>query len=185
MAKNKGILLVVAAVALGAAIIGWLMFGGEAPANPKTNSNAVVNATIKNTTVSRTENGKTLWEFSVEELESIKSADEAVLKGVKGKLYREDGSVLDIVAGGGRVKQKAKNFALERGVTAVLSSGGKLVADKVTWEQKTDIITAEGKVVLIKGNEQATADKAITTGALQNVKLQGNAQVERGADIHE
>ena len=41
--KNKGLLLIAGGIAIAAAIIAWLMFGGEAPKNPEnTASNAVV-----------------------------------------------------------------------------------------------------------------------------------------------
>ena len=32
--KNKGLLLIAGGIAIAAAIIAWLMFGGEAPKNP-------------------------------------------------------------------------------------------------------------------------------------------------------
>ena len=60
----------------------------------------------------------------MKKLNRSKSSGEAVLKGVKGKIYREDGSVLEVVAGGGKVKNEAKDFELNDKVVAVLSSGG-------------------------------------------------------------
>ena len=33
--KNKGLLLIAGGIAIAAAIIAWLMFGGEAPKNPE------------------------------------------------------------------------------------------------------------------------------------------------------
>ena len=33
--KNKGLLLIAGGIAVAAAIIAWLMFGGEAPKNPE------------------------------------------------------------------------------------------------------------------------------------------------------
>ena len=100
--------------------------------------------------MAREVDGKKVWEFTVEEVEQIKSSGEAVLKGVKGKIYREDGSVLEVVAGGGKVKNEAKDFELNDKVVAVLSSGGKLTAESIRWQQTEDVITASGNVRLLK-----------------------------------
>ena len=69
--KNKGLLLIAGGIAIAAAIIAWLMFGGEAPKNPENTASNAVSAVVKNTTVSREQDGRRLWEFSVEALESI------------------------------------------------------------------------------------------------------------------
>ncbi len=178
--KNKGLMLIAGGIAVAAAIIAWLMFGGEAPKNPENIVSNAVSAIVRNTTVSREQDGKRLWEFSVEELESISGSGEAVMKGVKGKIYREDGSVIDVEAGGGRINNDDKNFALDRGVKAVLSTGGEITADEVSWNQKDDIITAAGKVKVVKDEHTAIADKIITSSKFEHFKLSGNAEVQKG-----
>ena len=75
--KNKGLLLIAGGIAIAAAIIAWLMFGGEAPKNPENTASNAVSAVVKNTTVSREQDGRRLWEFSVEALESISGSGEA------------------------------------------------------------------------------------------------------------
>ena len=155
--KNKGLLLIAGGIAVAAAIIAWLMFGGEAPKNPENVVTEVASAVVKNTTVNREQDGKVLWEFSVEELESVSGSGEAVLKGVKGKIYREDGSVIDVVAGGGKINNDDKNFALDRGVKAVLS-----------------------KVKVVKDEHTALADKIVTSSKFEHFKLSGHAEVQKG-----
>lgn len=178
--KNKGLLLIAGGIAVAAVIIAWLMFGGEAPKDPDNIASNVVNAVIKNTTVSREQDGRKLWEFSVDELESISGKGEAVMKGVKGKIYREDGSVIDVVAGGGRINNDDKNFALDRGVKATLSTGGEITAEEVAWNQKDDVITASGKVKVVKDEHTALADKIITSSKFDHFKLSGHAEVQKG-----
>ena len=51
--KNKGLLLIAGGIAIAAAIIAWLMFGGEAPKNPENTASNAVSAVVKKTTVSR------------------------------------------------------------------------------------------------------------------------------------
>lgn len=187
MLRNKGFQMIVAAIVIAGAIIAWLMYGGEAPSNNPTpeKNNTGANAKVKNSTMTREVDGKKVWEFTIEEVEQVKISGEAVLKGVKGKIYRPDGSVLDIMAGGGRVKNEAKDFELNDKVVAVLSSGGKLIAESVRWQQNEDIITATGSVRLLKDNTLATGDKAITSSAFERLKLEGNAEVQRGGDYNE
>ena len=144
--KNKGLLLIAGGIAIAAAIIAWLMFGGEAPKNPENTASNAVSAVVKNTTVSREQDGRRLWEFSVEALESISGSGEAVMKGVK----------------------------------ATLSTGGEITAEEISWNQKDDIITATGKVKVVKDEHTALADKIVTSSKFDHFKLSGHAEVQKG-----
>ena len=166
MLRNKGFQMIVGAIVITGVIIAWLMLGGEAPSNnPVQKESSGANAKVRNSTLAREVDGKKVWEFTVEEVEQIKSSGEAVLKGVKGKIYREDGSVLEVVA--------------------VLSSGGKLTAESIRWQQTEDVITASGNVRLLKDDTLATGDKAVTSSAFERLKLEGHAEVQRGGDYNE
>ena len=74
------------------------------------------------------------------------------------------------------------DFSLEGHVQAKLTSGGEFFADKVTWQQKDELITAQGHVKLVKDDYIAVADEASTTSAFQSVKLKGNAKVTKGGE---
>ena len=186
MLRNKGFQMIVGAIVITGVIIAWLMLGGEAPSNnPVQKESSGANAKVRNSTLAREVDGKKVWEFTVEEVEQIKSSGEAVLKGVKGKIYREDGSVLEVVAGGGKVKNEAKDFELNDKVVAVLSSGGKLTAESIRWQQTEDVITASGNVRLLKDDTLETGEKAVTSSAFERLKLEGHAEVQRGGDYNE
>ena len=91
MLRNKGFQMIVGAIVITGVIIAWLMLGGEAPSNnPVQKESSGANAKVRNSTLAREVDGKKVWEFTVEEVEQIKSSGEAVLKGVKGKIYREE-----------------------------------------------------------------------------------------------
>ena len=177
MLRNKGFQMIVGAIVITGVIIAWLMLGGEAPSNnPVQKESSGANAKVRNSTLAREVEGKKVWEFTVEEVEQIKSSGEAVLKGVKGKIYRD---------GGGKVKNEAKDFELNDKVVAVLSSGGKLTAESIRWQQTEDVITASGNVRLLKDDTLATGDKAVTSSAFERLKLEGHAEVQRGGDYNE
>ena len=84
-----------------------------------------------------------------------------------------------------QVKNEAKDFELNDKVVAVLSSGGKLTAESIRWQQTEDVITASGNVRLLKDDTLATGDKAVTSSAFERLKLEGHAEVQRGGDYNE
>lgn len=183
--KNKTMLLgLLAGLLIAGGIIAWLLLGGNKPVNIPLGQGvtAQVNASLKNSVLSREQNGKKLWEFTVAEVENDKSKNTAYLKGIKGKIYRSDGSSIDVVADKGSAALNSNDFSLEGNIKAVLSSGGELQADKISWNQKNELITATGNFRLSKDGWTAIADKAVTTSAFKHVKLTGKAKVEKGGE---
>ncbi|MEG0970628.1 MAG: LptA/OstA family protein, partial [Acidaminococcaceae bacterium] len=73
-----------------------------------------------------------------------------------------------------------KDVVLQGNVVATLSSGGKLEADQVSWLRSEDKITAQGKVRITKEDLLALADQAITDSGLEQLRLAGNAEVQKG-----
>lgn len=184
MKNNKVILSIIAGIAIAGGIIAWLMLGGDKPITikPGDGVTAQINASLKNSVVKREKDGKLLWEFTVAEVVNDKAKNEAYLKGIKGKLYRSDGSFIEITADKGSAGLKSNDFALEGNIKAVLNTGGELYADKITWNQEKDIIRAEGNFKLYKDSYTATAASAETTSAFKYMKLKGNAKVEKGGE---
>ena len=184
MKNKKLILLIIAGLLIAGGIIAWLMLGGDKPVTIKAGNGvtAQINASLKNSVVKREQDGKLLWEFTVEEVVNDKAKNVAYLKGIKGKLYRNDGSYIDITADKGSAGLKNNDFALDGHIKAVLNTGGELQADKITWNQKKDIIKAVGNFRMHKDNSTATADSAETTSAFKHIKLKGKANVEKGGE---
>lgn len=181
--KNKKVILsVLAGLVVAGGIIAWLLLGGNKPVNVAPGVSAQVNASLKNSVLKREQDGKKLWEFTVEEIVNDKSKNMAYLKGIKGKVYRNDGSYIDISADKGMAEINKNDFSLEGKVKAVLNTGGELYADKITWNQKSELITATGHFKMLKDAYTATADKAETTSAFKQLKLKGNAKVVKGGE---
>lgn len=181
--KNKKLILsIIAGLIIAGGIIAWLMLSGDKPVTikPGDGVTAQINASLKNSVVKREKDGKLLWEFTVEEVVNDKAKNEAYLKGIKGKLYRNDGSYIEMTADKGSAGLKSNDFALEGNIKAVLNTGGELQADKITWNQAKDVIKAVGNFRLQKDSYTATAESAETTSAFKHVKLKGKAKVEKG-----
>ena len=183
--NNKNVILtILGGICVAASIIFWLVFGGSAPKNVELGDGvkAKFNASLKDSVIQREKDGKKMWEFTVGEIINDKITKKAILKGIKGKVYRSDGNYIAINAEGGSMKMGTNDFALEGNVKAINSNGGKLLADKVEWIQKGEKIIATGNVKLYKDEWFASADKASTTSKFDELKLQGNAMVEKGGD---
>ena len=184
MNNKKVILSSAAGIVVAGSLIDWLMLGGDKPVNVNLGKgvSAQLNASLKNSVLQREKDGKKLWEFTVAEVINDKAQNMAYLKGIKGKVYRKDGSYLDIVAEKGQAALNKNDFAVEGNVKAVLNTGGELYADKVAYNQAKELITATGHVKLVKEPYTAMGDWAQTTSAFQKLKLKGNAKVTKGGE---
>ena len=184
MNNKKAILSIAAGIVVAGSLIAWLMLGGDKPVNVNLGKgvSAQLNASLKNSVLQREKDGKKLWEFTVAEVINDKAQNMAYLKGIKGKVYRNDGSYLDIVAEKGQAALNKNDFAVEGNVKAVLNTGGELYADKVAYNQAKELITATGHVKLVKEPYTAMGDWAQTTSAFQKLKLKGNAKVTKGGE---
>ena len=184
MNNKKVILSIAAGIVVAGSLIAWLMLGGDKPVNVNLGKgvSAQLNASLKNSVLQREKDGQNLWEFTVAEVINDKAQNMAYLKGIKGKVYRKDGSYLDIVAEKGQAALNKNDFAVEGNVKAVLNTGGELYADKVAYNQAKELITATGHVKLVKEPYTAMGDWAQTTSAFQKLKLKGNAKVTKGGE---
>ena len=184
MNNKKVILSIAAGIVVAGSLIAWLMLGGDKPVNVNLGKgvSAQLNASLKNSVLQREKDGKKLWEFTVAEVINDKAQNMAYLKGIKGKVYRKDGSYLDIVAEKGQAALNKNDFAVEGNVKAVLNTGGELYADKVAYNQAKELVTATGHVKLVKEPYTAMGDWAQTTSAFQKLKLKGNAKVTKGGE---
>ena len=184
MNNKKVILSIAAGIVVAGSLIAWLMLGGDKPVNVNLGKgvSAQLNASLKNSVLQREKDGKKLWEFTVAEVINDKAQNMAYLKGIKGKVYRKDGSYLDIVAEKGQAALNKNDFAVEGNVKAGLNTGGELYADKVAYDQAKELITATGHVKLVKEPYTAMGDWAQTTSAFQKLKLKGNAKVTKGGE---
>ena len=184
MQNNKTITAIAGGLLVAAAVVGWLFFGGDKPVKiePGNGVSGQINASLKNSVLQREQDGKLLWKFTVDEVVNDRQKNMAYLKGIKGQIFRTDGGVVNIKADKGLCEINKNDFSLEGKVNAVLSTGGSIDADKITWRQKQELILAKGNVKLVKDEWTATADEAETTSAFKKLKLKGNAKVKKGGN---
>lgn len=173
---------ILGALLLAVLIIAWLMFGGKSPMEVSLDKGvkARFSATLKDSDIQREKDGKLLWKFHVKEAVNDQVERKAILKGITGRVYREDGTYIDVSADTGEMTANQQDFMLKDHVLAVHSGdGSKLMADMITWNQPKEIITGIGHVQMWHGQWYAQGDKAITTSAFKKLRLVGNAKVEK------
>jgi LPS export ABC transporter protein LptC len=184
MKNKKLILTIIAGLVLLGLVFLWLFNGGVPKQETKpAEENGTENVKVLNSSLKEERDGKLVWELQIGEMEYIKKTDTNVMKDVKGKWYREDGSYLTIRSEGGSVVMAKKDVVLKGKAQAVLSTGGEVSADEIGWLHSEDKIIATGKVRIVKDDTVATADKATTDTGIENLRLEGNAEVQKGAGI--
>lgn len=181
MINKKGILVIAAGFALLALVVFWLMSGGTKQEIKPAKVGNGENPRVFNSSLKEERDGKVVWELQIGESEYIKATDTNILKNVKGKWYREDGSFLTISSDTGTVVVAKKDVVLKGNAHAELSTGGSVAAEEIGWFRSDDKITATGKVRITKDDILATADKATTDTGLENLRLEGTAEVQKGA----
>lgn len=183
MKHKKIILCVVGGIVILAGVMAWLVFGST-PISTKLDLGhgitATVNPSMKNSRVQRDKDGERLWEFTVAELTNDPKKNIAHLKGIKGRVYRHDGSYFDVEAEKGTANMAKNDFTVEGNVKFILNTGGELYADKVNWLQNKKLIIAKGHVKVSKDEWKAEGNEAETTEAFEKFKLKGKAMVEKG-----
>ena len=180
MENKKTFLSIVVGLLVAAGVIVWLFYSGQVPVEEEKPTERV-NAIVKNTVLQREQDGKKLWQFHVDEVQHLDNGKRLLLKGIEGKVFRKDGSVMDVKADGGSAQLQQNDFSLQGRVTAVLSTGGTLKADRVDYKQNLGLLQAKGHVDIVKDDWRATGDEAETTTEFKHLKMRGKAKVEKGA----
>lgn len=181
--KSKQMMLGAAGgVLIAAGIITWLLSSSVGAIPVGKGVTVQPRTSMKNTVISREKDGVKLWEFQVKLVEQDRKNNKAYLNGIKGKIYRKDGSYIDIVADKGEatLNKANNNFSVSGNVKAVLNTGGKIYGNRFTYNEKNHIIRAFGKVRMQKDDYTAYGDYAETTTAMEKFKLKGHAKVEKG-----
>lgn len=152
--------------------------GKEELEKPQNQQTTVV--TIKNAYLVEDKQGKKNWELTAETMEVDAVKQENNLTGVKGKLFLENGSIVNLSADKGVLYLKNKDVQLMGNVLVTTSQAEQLVAKELKFTNVDSLITATGEVVITKPGMVAKADKVTADRSFEQIKLMGNALVRKG-----
>lgn len=170
--------IAILAVGVLVAFFYWLL--SDSAVIPLAADDSRPNAIIRGNTLMEEKDGKKNWVLYVEEIEIDSETNENILRGVKGTLYRENGTSIEVVAQTGCFNTESKKIILTGNVVATYLEGWVLKCDEVRWEPDKSTIFAKGKVHFVKGDLQVFGDEVETDRELDKVKITGNGIVKRG-----
>lgn len=166
------------AVVVLATLAYWMVYGGELFTMKKI-VEQLPNPVIMNTTMVEDKDGKRSWEITADRVEIDAAKDLNMLTGVKGKIYRADGTHIDVRSDSGTYNTKSREAQLVGKVFAVYSGDGTLKCDKIVWTPAKNSIVATGKVELKTPRFFASGDKMETDRDVIKMKITGNGFVRR------
>jgi LPS export ABC transporter protein LptC len=177
--EKRTIMVIVGAVLLMAAVIGWLLSSkpttGTVKEARETDPHQVTGSTIE-----ETKNGRKVWSLTVDSMLYDRKAQVNHMKGIKGTFYDEKGNSFTVTADEGDVIVKSKDVVLTKNPKGTTSTNGTVTADKITWQNEKQIVIAEGNARLTKDDVVATAEKASFNVPMEHATLEKSANVQKG-----
>lgn len=132
---------------------------------------------INNADLKEDKDGKRIWELNIDTVTMNPQEQVNILKGVKGRFYRDNGDIINVKSDGGEIDLKTKNVKLTGNVIVESTTKEKLTTDELIWNNNDEQVIAIGKAVLARPDVTAKADKMITDKQFAKSKLIGNASV--------
>lgn len=131
-------------------------------------------------TIVEEKDGKRLWELSAENIQVDSKNNQVTLQQVRGILYREDGTTLNLTTPVVLFNTQTKFMVMPQPFTATTSDGATFLANQAEWNGQTKVLVGKGNVKLTHNDTVVTGDLIQTTDTLEKIKVQGNAHVQKG-----
>lgn len=179
MKKNNWIYIVVALVIIG---LGYMMFSNSSSTTKKEPVKTVEKkkSIVYGGTIKEENGGRLVWKIVLDKMQMDNLSGTAEAEGIKGELTRSDGSTILIFGDKAHINIVQKDVTLMGNVRAEMSTGETLTSDELSWKRSAQEITATGNAILKQGDLTASADKIVSDKNVENIKLVGHAQVDRG-----
>lgn len=159
------------------ALFYWIIEGGELVADKPLEQIKQSNTIIKDSSLTQDKDGKKSWDLDVKVIEIDTQTDINKLTDVKGKLFGEDGTTLDVTAKGGTYNPHTKEITLTGDVFAVYSKGWTLKCQNIQWLPDKNLIIAKEDVICEKQDLYISGDELQTDPQLVKMKITGNGTV--------
>ncbi len=178
-AQKRTLLVIIGAVLLMGAVIGWLVSSkptaGTVKQVQENNKQSVSGSTIQ-----EMKDGKKVWELTVDSMLYDNKSQVDKMKGIKGTFYDKSGKTMTVTADEGEVRMNTKDVVLTKNPKGVTSDKATVTAKKITWINKNQTVVAEGDAVLTKDDTVAKAQKATFNVPMDHATLEKDASVQKG-----
>lgn len=128
-------------------------------------------------TISEEKNGVKLWDLTADKIVVGIETQVADLKNVTAHYYNPDGRSIEIKSSIGVYNNVNRNVHLEGKVKIATSEGAELTADKLDWLFDEALLTATGKVKIVRDDVIATGDIAESYDGFQKFKMKGKVHI--------
>jgi len=183
--KNMSLIIAFTVVILAGGLYYFLR--EEPPATPKpvttTAEDQNGDMSFSGSSLTEDQGGKRLWELSAGKITINQTTKIVRLYDVKGTFYQEDGTKVDVTAQEGVMDPAAKMINLEGNVRAVSSAGAVFTAPKTRWDGLQHRFFGTGGITFTRNDVVITGDSVESDGALEKVKVQGQARALKGGTV--
>ena len=163
------------------ALIGWVILSVPEPPEkeeePKDKKRIM---SYENNTLTTEKNGKRQWILKAEKMSVDVDTQDAQMENIEVEFYNEDGTTLHLTAPKGLYYHNDKNFGVFDGAKMTSSDGAELVANRIYWLSKEEMLVAEDDVKLKKDDFRASGNRMESKNGFTNFKIIGKAHIGKG-----
>lgn len=138
------------------------------------------NMTFVGTTIIEEKDGKPSLELSAEAVEVDAATKRVRLINIKGVLYRDDGSKINITGLQAEFDPQTKEVLMDGDVKAVAEDGAVFTAAQARWVGQARQLFGSGGVTLTRGDTTVSGNQIETDPGMEKVKVTGNARIIKG-----
>jgi LPS export ABC transporter protein LptC len=180
--KNKAWIYWVIVAAFLAGVLYYYL--REEPVKESTSQSSVLTRmTFSGSQLREEQDGKPLWELTAPVIEVDSTTTWIYMTDLKGKLYRPDGTKIDVTAKNAVINPRARDIELSGGLRMVAEDGTSLTADKGRYDGKEHKIYASGSIRATQADIVMTADELETDDKFDTLVVRKNARIVKGGPM--
>ena len=168
--------LVIAAILAGTAYY----FFREEPLEETKRESVVSRMAFTGSELTEEKDGKRIWELTARIIEVDPKTRLVYLTDLKGRLYREDGTKIEMTAKTAVADPTARSLEFSEGLEMKADDGASLKAGKGRYSGEERKIYATGSVRATREDVVLTANELETDDRFAKIVVKGNARIVKG-----
>jgi LPS export ABC transporter protein LptC len=170
-----------AAVLFFAAVMAWAFFTSPEETKVAEEVRPTKSLSYENNTIVEEKDGKKVWEITAAAIQLDPRTNDTVMQDIKGKFYRDDGTVIDLTSPEGIYNSREGHVKFMKSVEVKSADGAYFKADAAEWNSNKKTFLAEGNITAERDDTVLTGDKMESDIDFEHIKVSGNAKIVKGA----
>lgn len=173
--------LIIAATIAG----GLYYFLRPEPVKEETQPESTVSSRMafSGTNMTESQDGQKIWDLTAQVMEVDTKTTWVYMTGLKGTIFRTDGTQIEVTAPNAVVDPKDKNIELSGGIRMKATDGTSFSADQGRYAGKERKIFASGSIKVIREDAVLTARELETDDQFELIVVRGNARIVKGGPV--